>query len=205
MIPRFQGADLGVDGRLDSGRHRDAARHLPALHAGETTITQVRRKAVNQNAALREARKSMWPSAVAGRHRESGDCWCSPPTRCCMACLARLHRFGRTAGDHAGAWPGSARSSIGLLASPPSSTSAGTAAGSEIMHGLLHVNARCGLPRGHAGAALIVLRWFAKDPTQALVIGGGAFNRHPVRRDSADAYTRDKELMGRGLMEPSST
>ena len=35
MIPRFQGTDCGADGRLDSGRHRDASRHLPALHAGE--------------------------------------------------------------------------------------------------------------------------------------------------------------------------
>ena len=31
-LPRHR---LGADGRLDSGRHRDAARHLPALHAGE--------------------------------------------------------------------------------------------------------------------------------------------------------------------------
>lgn len=71
MIPRFQGADSVLMGRLDSGRHRDAARHLPALHAGERPLRR-RRKAVNQNATERlENRCGL--GAVAGRHRESGD------------------------------------------------------------------------------------------------------------------------------------
>lgn len=54
-----------------------------------------------------------------------------------------------------------------------------------------------GLPRGHAGAGTDCL-WFAKDPTQALVIGqvvlsiGIPFAVIPLMR-----YTHDKELMGK--------
>ena len=88
--------------------------------------------------------------------------------------------------------------SIGLLASSLSSTSVGTYAGSEIMHGLLHVNAPMWACRVVTLVpALIVLR-FAKDPTQALVIGqvvlsiGIPFAVIPLMR-----YTHDKELMGK--------
>lgn len=77
--------------------------------------------------------------------------------------------------------------SIGLLASSLSSTSVGTYAGSEIMHGLLHVNAPMWACRVVTLVPALIVLWFAKDPTQALVIGRGAFHRHPVRRDSADA------------------
>ena len=98
-LPRHR---LGADGRLDSGRHRDAARHLPALHAGERPLRR-RRKAVNQNAAERlENRCGL--GAVAGRHRESGDAGARRQLAAWHVWHG-LHRR-RTAGDHAGAWPG---------------------------------------------------------------------------------------------------
>lgn len=88
--------------------------------------------------------------------------------------------------------------SIGLLASSLSSTSVGTYAGSEIMHGLLHVNAPMWACRVVTLVPALIVLWFAKDPTQALVIGqmvlsiGIPFAVIPLMR-----YTHDKELMGK--------
>ena len=87
--------------------------------------------------------------------------------------------------------------SIGLLASSLSSTSVGTYAGSEIMHGLLHVNAPMWACRVVTLVPALIVLWFAKDPTQALVIGqvvlsiGIPFAVIPLMR-----YTHTKELMG---------
>lgn len=88
--------------------------------------------------------------------------------------------------------------SIGLLASSLSSTSVGTYAGSEIMHGLLHVNAPMWACRVVTLVPALIVLWFAKDPTQALVIGqvvlsiGIPFAVIPLMR-----YTHSKELMGK--------
>ncbi|MBS5559355.1 MAG: Nramp family divalent metal transporter [Bifidobacterium longum] len=88
--------------------------------------------------------------------------------------------------------------SIGLLASSLSSTSVGTYAGSEIMHGLLHVNAPMWACRVVTLVPALIVLWFAKDPTQALVIGqvvlsiGIPFAVIPLMR-----YTHNKELMGK--------
>ena len=87
--------------------------------------------------------------------------------------------------------------SIGLLASSLSSTSVGTYAGSEIMHGLLHVNAPMWACRVVTLVPALIVLWFAKDPTQALVIQvvlsiGIPFAVIPLMR-----YTHDKELMGK--------
>ena len=88
--------------------------------------------------------------------------------------------------------------SIGLLASSLSSTSVGTYAGSEIMHGLLHVNAPMWACRVVTLVPALIVLWFAKDPTEALVIGqvvlsiGIPFAVIPLMR-----YTHSKELMGK--------
>lgn len=88
--------------------------------------------------------------------------------------------------------------SIGLLASSLSSTSVGTYAGSEIMHGLLHVNAPMWACLVVTLVPALIVLWFAKDPTQALVIGqvvlsiGIPFAVIPLMR-----YTHNKELMGK--------
>ena len=93
--------------------------------------------------------------------------------------------------------------SIGLLASSLSSTSVGTYAGSEIMHGLLHVNAPMWACRVVTLVPALIVLWFAKDPTQALVIGqmvlsiGIPFAVIPLMR-----YTHDKELMGKWVDGP---
>ena len=87
--------------------------------------------------------------------------------------------------------------SIGLLASSLSSTSVGTYAGSEIMRGLLHVNVPMWACRVVTLVPALIVLWFAKDPTQALVIGqvvlsiGIPFAVIPLMR-----YTHTKELMG---------
>ena len=93
--------------------------------------------------------------------------------------------------------------SIGLLASSLSSTSVGTYAGSEIMHGLLHVNAPMWACRVVTLVPALIVLWSAKDPTQALVIGqmvlsiGIPFAVIPLMR-----YTHDKELMGKWVDGP---
>lgn len=75
---------------------------------------------------------------------------------------------------------------------------AGTYAGSEIMHGLLHVNAPMWACRVVTLVPALIVLWFAKDPTQALVIGqvvlsiGIPFAVIPLMR-----YTHNKELMGK--------
>lgn len=74
----------------------------------------------------------------------------------------------------------------------------GTYAGSEIMHGLLHVNAPMWACRVVTLVPALIVLWFAKDPTQALVIGqvvlsiGIPFAVIPLMR-----YTHNKELMGK--------
>ena len=88
--------------------------------------------------------------------------------------------------------------SIGLLASSLSSTSVGTYAGSEIMHGLLRIKAPMWACRIVTLVPALIVLWFAKDPTQALVIGqvvlsiGIPFAVIPLMR-----YTHSKELMGK--------
>ena len=68
----------------------------------------------------------------------------------------------------------------------------------EIMHGLLHVNAPMWACRVVTLVPALIVLWFAKDPTQALVIGqvvlsiGIPFAVIPLMR-----YTHDKELMGK--------
>ena len=87
--------------------------------------------------------------------------------------------------------------SIGLLASSLSSTSVGTYAGSEIMHGLLRIKAPMWACRVVTLVPALIVLWFAKDPTEALVIGqavlsiGIPFAVIPLMR-----YTHDKQLMG---------
>ena len=93
--------------------------------------------------------------------------------------------------------------SVGLLASSLSSTSVGTYAGSEIMRGLLHVNVPMWACRVVTLVPALIVLWFAKDPTQALVIGqvvlsiGIPFAVIPLMR-----YTHTKELMGEWVDGP---
>ncbi|WP_420868079.1 Nramp family divalent metal transporter [Bifidobacterium simiarum] len=88
--------------------------------------------------------------------------------------------------------------SIGLLASSLSSTSVGTYAGQEIMHGLLHVDAPMWACRVITLVPALVILWFSTNPTYALVVGqvilsiGIPFAIIPLMR-----YTHDKELMGK--------
>ena len=87
--------------------------------------------------------------------------------------------------------------SIGLLASSLSSTSVGTYAGSEIMHGLLRIKAPMWACRVVTLVPGLIVLWFAPNPTQALVIGqvilsiGIPFAIIPLLR-----YTHDRKLMG---------
>lgn len=87
--------------------------------------------------------------------------------------------------------------SIGLLASSLSSTSVGTYAGSEIMHGLLRIKAPMWACRVVTLVPALIVLWFAPNPTQALVVGqvilsiGIPFAIIPLMR-----YTHDKKLMG---------
>ena len=87
--------------------------------------------------------------------------------------------------------------SIGLLASSLSSTSVGTYAGSEIMHGLLRVKAPMWACRVVTLVPGLIVLWFAPNPTEALVIGqvilsvGIPFAIIPLLR-----YTHDRKLMG---------
>ena len=88
--------------------------------------------------------------------------------------------------------------SIGLLASSLSSTSVGTYAGSEIMHGLLRIKAPMWACRVVTLVPGLVVLWFAPNPTEALVIGqvilsiGIPFAIIPLMR-----YTHDRRLMGK--------
>lgn len=87
--------------------------------------------------------------------------------------------------------------SIGLLASSLSSTSVGTYAGSEIMHGLLRIKAPMWACRIVTLVPALIVLWFAPNPTMALVIGqvilsiGIPFAIIPLLR-----YTHDRTLMG---------
>ncbi|KAA8815241.1 divalent metal cation transporter MntH [Bifidobacterium callitrichos] len=87
--------------------------------------------------------------------------------------------------------------SIGLLASSLSSTSVGTYAGSEIMHGLLRIKAPMWACRVVTLVPSLIVLWFAPNPTEALVIGqvilsvGIPFAIIPLLR-----YTHDRKLMG---------
>ncbi|KFI54657.1 manganese transporter [Bifidobacterium callitrichos DSM 23973] len=87
--------------------------------------------------------------------------------------------------------------SIGLLASSLSSTSVGTYAGSEIMHGLLRIKAPMWACRVVTLVPGLIVLWFAPNPTEALVIGqvilsvGIPFAIIPLLR-----YTHDRKLMG---------
>nr|WP_094664861.1 MULTISPECIES: Nramp family divalent metal transporter [Bifidobacterium] len=87
--------------------------------------------------------------------------------------------------------------SIGLLASSLSSTSVGTYAGQEIMHGLLHVDAPMWACRIITLVPALVILWFSSNPTFALVVGqvilsiGIPFAIIPLMR-----YTHDRQLMG---------
>lgn len=93
--------------------------------------------------------------------------------------------------------------SIGLLASSLSSTSVGTYAGSEIMHGLLHIKAPMWACRVVTLVPGLIVLWFAPNPTMALVIGqvilslGIPFAIIPLMR-----YTHDKKLMGQWVDGP---
>ena len=87
--------------------------------------------------------------------------------------------------------------SIGLLASSLSSTSVGTYAGSEIMRGLLHVNVPMWACRVVTLVPALIVLWFAKDPTQALVIGQVVLSIGiPIAVIPLMRYTHTKELMG---------
>ena len=87
--------------------------------------------------------------------------------------------------------------SVGLLASSLSSTSVGTYAGAEIMHGLLRVKAPMWACRVVTLVPALVVLWFAKNPTEALIIGqvvlsiGIPFAIIPLMK-----YTHDSSLMG---------
>ena len=87
--------------------------------------------------------------------------------------------------------------SIGLLASSLSSTSVGTYAGSEIMHGLLRIKAPMWACRVVTLVPALVVLWFADNPTEALIVGqvvlsvGIPFAIIPLMR-----YTHDRTLMG---------
>ena len=87
--------------------------------------------------------------------------------------------------------------SIGLLASSLSSTSVGTYAGSEIMHGLLRIKAPMWACRVVTLVPALVVLWFANNPTEALIVGqvvlsvGIPFAIIPLMR-----YTHDRTLMG---------
>lgn len=87
--------------------------------------------------------------------------------------------------------------SIGLLASSLSSTSVGTYAGAEIMHGLLRIKAPMWACRVVTLVPALVVLWFAKNPTEALIIGqvvlsiGIPFAIIPLMK-----YTHDRSLMG---------
>ncbi|PLS29151.1 manganese transporter [Bifidobacterium parmae] len=93
--------------------------------------------------------------------------------------------------------------SIGLLASSLSSTSVGTYAGSEIMHGLLRIKAPMWACRIVTLVPGLIVLWFAPNPTEALVIGqvilsiGIPFAIIPLLR-----YTHDKKLMGKYVDGP---
>ncbi|KFI91560.1 NRAMP family Mn2 and Fe2 transporter [Bifidobacterium saguini DSM 23967] len=93
--------------------------------------------------------------------------------------------------------------SIGLLASSLSSTSVGTYAGSEIMHGLLRIKAPMWACRVVTLVPGLIVLWFAPNPTEALVIGqvilsvGIPFAIIPLMR-----YTHDKQLMGKWVDGP---
>ncbi|MDH7906253.1 Nramp family divalent metal transporter [Bifidobacterium catenulatum subsp. kashiwanohense] len=86
--------------------------------------------------------------------------------------------------------------SIGLLASSLSSTSVGTYAGAEIMHGLLRVKAPMWACRVVTLVPALIVLWFAKNPTEALIIGqvilsiGIPFAIIPLMK-----YTHDRSLM----------
>ena len=87
--------------------------------------------------------------------------------------------------------------SVGLLASSLSSTSVGTYAGAEIMHGLLRVKAPMWACRVVTLVPALIVLWFAKNPTEALIIGqvilsiGIPFAIIPLMK-----YTHDRSLMG---------
>ncbi|RSX51195.1 Nramp family divalent metal transporter [Bifidobacterium callimiconis] len=93
--------------------------------------------------------------------------------------------------------------SIGLLASSLSSTSVGTYAGQEIMHGLLHVEAPMWACRVITLVPALVVLWFGTNPTFALVVGqvvlsiGIPFAIIPLMR-----YTHDRQLMGEWVDGP---
>lgn len=86
---------------------------------------------------------------------------------------------------------------VGLLASSLSSTSVGTYAGSEIMQGLLHVDAPMWASRIVTLVPALVVVWFSSNPTEALVISqvvlsiGIPFALVPLVR-----FTADRNLMG---------
>lgn len=96
--------------------------------------------------------------------------------------------------------------SIGLLASSLSSTSVGTYAGSEIMHGLLRIKAPMWACRVVTLVPALVVLWFANNPTEALIVGqvvlsvGIPFAIIPLMR-----YTHDRTLMGSMWTVRSST
>lgn len=87
--------------------------------------------------------------------------------------------------------------SVGLLASSLSSTSVGTYAGAEIMHGLLRIKAPMWACRVVTLVPALIVLWFAKNPTEALIIGqvilsiGIPFAIIPLMK-----YTHDRSLMG---------
>ena len=77
--------------------------------------------------------------------------------------------------------------SIGLLASSLSSTSVGTYAGSEIMHGLLHVNAPMWACRVVTLVPALIVLWFAKTRLRRWSSARWCFPSASRSRDSADA------------------
>lgn len=93
--------------------------------------------------------------------------------------------------------------SIGLLASSLSSTSVGTYAGAEIMHGLLKIKAPMWACRVVTLVPGLTVLWFAPNPTMALVIGqvilsiGIPFAIIPLMR-----YTHNRQLMGKWVDGP---
>ena len=78
--------------------------------------------------------------------------------------------------------------SIGLLASSLSSTSVGTYAGSEIMHGLLRIKAPMWACRVVTLVPALVVLWFANNPNGSVDRRPGrVVGRHSIRDYSADA------------------
>lgn len=154
---------LGVDGRLDSGRHR--VPHAIYLHSTLVNDHYAGGEKPSIKTQLKGSKIDVvWALLLAGT------------VNLAMLVLAANSLHGMSGTDSI---DGAQRAitqvlgpvigtifSIGLLASSLSSTSVGTYAGSEIMHGLLHVNAPMWACRVVTLVPALIVLWFAKDPTR---------------------------------------